>query len=118
MRDFNSNFYCTSIDDINEFNNNEFSYQDGVEAILDTMHMVRFEKERIESKYQEPYIDIVYNGIIVIENKEFHEFNLTSYTTSAGLEVYLSFFATKKPFDIFEHDPMTNRMNSILKRVE
>lgn len=118
LRDFSGNFYCASIDDINELNDSEFGYRDSVEGILDTMHVVRIERERIESRYQEPHIDIVYNGIIVIENEEFHEFSLTNYTISTGLEVYLSFFATKKPFDIFEYDPMTKRMNSILESVE
>ena len=118
LRDFSSNFYCISLDDINELNETEFSFQDSVETILDTMHVVRMEKKRIESKYKDPYIDIGYNGIIVVDNVEFHEFNLTNYTISTGHEVYLSFFAKKKPFDIFEHDPTTSSMNSILKRIE
>lgn len=117
LRDFDSNYYCISIDDIDELSAKEFLFQDKVKTILDTTYLVRVEKERIEKRYKEPYIHIVYNGIIVIDGNEFHEFNLKSYTINVGAEVHLSFFSTKEPFDIFVREPVANKMNSILPDV-
>ncbi len=116
LRDYENNFYCTSLDNINELTDREFAFQENVKNILDTLQKIRIQKARIASKYPEPNLAIVYSGIVLIDNREFHDFRLINYDIDTGMRTYLSFLATREPFDIFEYDHMNDKMTSVLIR--
>ncbi len=105
IRDFNNNFYCVIIDSINMLNEPEYKFQASVILIIKSLEIVKDEIVRVQSvntdkqnDYQEaPTIE--YQGIIVINKKEFHEFDLMRYELP-GEHYYLRFLTSKKPLQI------------------
>ena len=118
LRDFESNYYCLSIDATNRFIDDEIAFQDRVIAIGDTLQFVKEEKERMASYHstdEQLAFEIDYSGIIMIDNKEFHQFDLVRYDMRDGRRNYLTFLATKEPFEIFQHNSAGNRLSLIYK---
>jgi hypothetical protein len=118
IRDFNNNFYCVTVDIINPLNENEWTFQSRVIDIIDTLQVVNDEKQRVAKHYpdnEELEFKILYERIIVIDNREFHEFNLIRYDLKEGRQYYLTFLATKKPFEIFQHNSAGNKLSLIYK---
>ncbi|MFM7854741.1 MAG: hypothetical protein ACKO96_23155, partial [Flammeovirgaceae bacterium] len=89
-------------------NNKEFEFQEKAISIIDTLSIVKREKERLLTIEQdnhsvldgEPEIRISYTGIIVIDRKEFHQFyveRLALLNTWRSLDLLV----TKSPFTIY-----------------
>ncbi|MBI3221196.1 MAG: hypothetical protein HYZ44_16930 [Bacteroidetes bacterium] len=122
LRDFNSNYYCTSVVTINQLNEKEWAFQDNVIFILDNLQIVKDKKESISSKYpktEDLGFRIIYSGILIIDHKEFYKFDLSMYDLTHGPLICLSFLATKEPFDIFEYENgYENKFSSVLMRAD
>ncbi|NOT76649.1 MAG: hypothetical protein HOP08_17095 [Cyclobacteriaceae bacterium] len=117
IRDFDSNYYCVVVDTIVRLSELELTFQNRVIEIVDTLQIVKDEKERVASYYhdkEELKFKVMYDGIIVIDNLEFHSFNLYRYDLIEEQKYYLTFLATKKPFEIFQlNGNSTNRLSLI-----
>jgi len=120
LRDFDNNYYCLNPDSLNQLIDKEIAFQNMVISIVDTLSVVVAEKERIASHYSDPSeieIKIRYNGIIIIDGKEFHRFDLTSYNMVDDRDLtYLVFLVSKKPFKIFKHDLKGHELNLVYGR--
>lgn len=119
IRDFDSNYYCDAVEEKDKFNETELAFQERVKGIVDTLQVVKDEKERVSSYHpdkEELDFEIIYDGIIVIDNKEFHAFSLARYDRIDGRQSYLTLLATKNPFKIFQHDIAGDKISLIYKK--
>lgn len=118
IRDFDNNYYCVSLDTLNQLNEKEWAFKSRVIEIVDTLQIVEHEKKRVASNYPENEkldFEIMYNQIVVIDGKEFHEFNLGRYDIKDGRLSYLTFLAKKEPFEIAEYGRSGNEISIIYK---
>src|SRR5690606_34359466 len=96
IRDFDSNFYCLPIDSTYRYTDEEFVFQDRVIGFMDTLQIVRKEKDRIATNHlgHEAFdLEIDFDGIIMIDGKEFQAFHLSTYDNIEGRRNYLTFLA-------------------------
>jgi hypothetical protein len=125
LRDYDNNFYCKDYETINEINNDEFEFKEKVISIIDTLSIVTKEKSRLMKIKQDnfsvldggPEIRISYNGIIVIDRREFHQF----YVDRLALLNHwknLNFLVTKKPLAIYERLSRVDSMKLVYKEVK
>ncbi len=124
LRDYDNNFYCKNYEIIDSLNDKEFEFQQKAISIIDTLSIVKKEKDRLKGIEQDnenvldgdPEIRISYTGIIVVNRKEFHQFYLEKV---ALLNTWrnLDFLVTKKPFTIYEHLGVRDSLRVIYKEI-
>lgn len=120
LRDYENNFYCKGYETIDKLNEKEFEFQSKIISILDTMSMVKEEKERLikikdnRALKVDPEVRIMYSGIIVIDRQEFHQFSVervTMFDTWRGLD----FLVRKRPIEIYEHLSIGDSLRLVFK---
>lgn len=115
LRDFDDNFYCSSIESTNKMIEREWEFKSKMISLLDTLSITKQEKEKTElTKGESTLGDFVvsfkYDGIIVDKKRELHAFILdkSDYLNSWTIERYL---INKAPFEIYQH---TTRRDSLV----
>jgi hypothetical protein len=125
LRDYDNNYYCKNYEIIDNLNNKEFEFQEKAISIIDTLSIVKREKERLLTIEQdnhsvldgEPEIRISYTGIIVIDRKEFHQFyveRLALLNTWRSLDLLV----TKSPLTIYEPLDVRDSLRLIYREEE
>jgi hypothetical protein len=102
LRDRDSNFYCVSIDELNERMDQQFSWEEEVTAILDSLPVVKEKRAKITLPDEEFYERARFrcNGIIKVNNQELYHFAFTKPVQHAD-RTYLNLFVQKAPFKIY-----------------
>lgn len=114
IRDFDNNYYCMTTDSINEFIEQKYVFNEKAVEVIDNLNVVKDEKNRISSHHKGDSLEfsIDYNGIIVVNRKEYHIFSLDRWTIE-GSRRYLTFLVTKRPFEVYQHDYSGNKLTKV-----
>ena len=104
VRDYDGNYYCTSIDSVNTYVDEEMTFQSKVIAILDGTSAVKDERLKIINAKTDDLMDVEirYGGIIVIKNEEYHFFHLNE-SSLQETTTHLTFVVRKDPLEIYQH---------------
>ncbi len=114
IRDFDNNYYCTTIDSMNEFTNRQYLFNENVSKVIDNLEVVKEEKSRISTYHKGDSLAfrIGYNGIIVVNKKEYDCFSLDQLTLG-NPKSYLTFLVTKNPLEVYKLDNAGHKLTKV-----
>jgi gamma-glutamylcyclotransferase (GGCT)/AIG2-like uncharacterized protein YtfP len=114
LRDFDNNYYCVTIDSMNDFISKQYEFNERVIKLIDELEEVRDEKRRISTYDNGDHYKfrIKYDGIIVIDKREYHCFNFNQATFEDS-RTFLTFLVTENPFEIYQHDNAGNKLTKV-----
>lgn len=116
IRDFNDNFYCTSTDSINFYNDKKYEFQEKMMALLDSLPETKSAKKEALSRDSTVKFRYGYNRIIVVNKIEYHAFDLDKmYEDDGRSYTQETFLIKKQPFEIYLHDLKGNALSLIYK---
>ena len=110
IRDYDNNYYCQDLDKMYLIRDKEFSFQDSVALILDSLDIVTREKRRVNFRATEEEkikLKIVFDKILVVDGEDYQVFSLYGTKERSIMDydeyTFLNFLVKKQPFEIYQH---------------
>ncbi len=117
IRDYDNNFYCVKIDSVYEKMDTELSFELKVIELLDTMILVKDEREKWSRNLVDKVLEfgIEYQFIIKVDNQEYHRFDLVRHQGIVDEWHDLRFLVKKRPLEIYQHKISGDSLTLIYK---
>lgn len=120
IRDYDNNFYCVKIDSVYEKVDDEISFEMKVIELLDTMILVKNEREKWTRDLVDNVLEfgIEYQFILKVDNQEYHRFDLVRHQGIVDEWHDLIFLVRKRPFEVYHYKSSGDSLALIFREGE
>lgn len=123
LRDFDSNYYCSDWNELEEKREQEYDFQENTINKLDNLPIVITKKEEIFSSAPDTSrtdIRIIFDRIMVIGKEDYHVFSLIKSEEIRPYDfkksIFMNFLVKKQPFEIYEHHTYKDSLSLIFNK--